>query len=310
MRTPHRKAFESVLKSFFRRAFAALGLAGLLASAPAAAEAPQVAHPALWQVSDADTTIYLFGTIHLLPQDLQWRTAKFDQALNNSQELVVETIVDQQHPEAIQAAEFSLGFRQGLPPIADRVPPAKVAKLRAAIVASGIPEKVYDQMETWLAAIQLLGVQFRTMGLKGSDGPEEILRQQFLSEKKPIGQLETNVEQFGYFDRLPEKAQRALLEGAIEPQIGMDKDYSTMLASWSRGDVKRIANSFNHELADSPELKQALLEQRNANWAKWIEQRMAQPGTIMVAVGAGHLAGGDSVIARLQKDGYRVRRLQ
>ena len=299
-----------MLKSFFRRAFAALGLAGLLVSAPAAAKAPQAAHPALWQVSDADTTVYLFGTIHLLPQDLKWRTATFDQALNNSQELVVETIVDQQHPEAIQAAEFSLGFRQGLPPIADRVPPAKVAKLRAAIASSGIPEKVYDQMETWLAAIQLLGVQFRTMGLKGSDGPEEIMRQQFLSEKKPIGQLETNIEQFGYFDRLPEKAQRALLEGAIEPQTGMDKDYSAMLASWSRGDVKRIANSFNNQLADSPELKEALLEQRNANWAKWIEQRMAQPGTIMVAVGAGHLAGGDSVIARLQKDGYRVRRVQ
>lgn len=310
MRTALRKAFESVMKSLFRRAFAALGLAGLLVSAPTAAEAPQTARPALWQVSDADTTIYLFGTIHLLPQNLQWRTAKFDQALDNSQELVVETIVDQQHPEAIQGAEFSLGFRQGLPPIADRVPPAKVAKLRAAIASSGIPEKVYDQMETWLAAIQLLGVQFRTMGLKGSDGPEEIMRQQFLTEKKPIGQLETNLEQFGYFDRLPEKAQRALLEGAIEPQTGMDKDYNGMLASWSRGNVKRIANSFNHDLADSPELKQALLEQRNANWAKWIEQRMAQPGTIMLAVGAGHLAGKDSVIARLQKDGYRVERVQ
>ena len=298
------------MKSFFRRVSAALGLAGLFVSLPAAAEAPQTARPALWQVSDADTTVYLFGTIHLLPQNLQWRTARFDQALNNSQELVVETIVDQQHPESVQAAEFSLGFRQGLPPIADRVPPAKVAKLRAAIASSGIPEKVYDQMETWLAAIQLLGVQFRTMGLKGSDGPEEILRQQFLAEKKPIGQLETNLEQFAYFDHLPEKAQRGLLEGAIEPQTGMDKDYNGMLASWSRGDIKRIANSFNHDLADSPDLKQALLEQRNANWAKWIEQRMAQPGTIMVAVGAGHLAGGDSVIARLQRDGYRVQRLQ
>ena len=83
-----------------------------------------------------------------------------------------------------------------------------------------------------------------------------------------------------------------------------------MLASWSRGNVKDIASTFNHDLADSPDLKQSLLEQRNANWAKWIEQRLAQPGTIMVAVGAGHLAGSDSVIALLQKDGYRVQRLQ
>jgi len=300
-----------MLKSLFRRAFAALGLATLLVGAPTAAKAPaQTAQPALWEVSDADTTIYLFGTIHLLPEDLQWRTAKFDEALNSSQQLVVETIVDQQHPESLQAAEFSLGFKQGLPPIAQRVPPAKVAKLRAAIAKTGIPENYFNQMKTWLAAIQLLGVQFRTMGLKGSDGPEEVLRQQFLSEKKPIGQLETNAEQFSYFDRLPEKAQRALLDGAIEPQTGMDKEYNGMLASWSRGNVKQIAQTFNHDLADSPDLKQSLLEQRNANWAKWIEQRMAQPGTIMVAVGAGHLAGSDSVIALLQKDGYRVERLQ
>ena len=300
-----------MLKSILRRAFAALGIAGLLAGVPAAAEAPpKTAHPALWEVSDADTTIYLFGTIHLLPEQLQWRTAKFDQALNSSQQLVVETIVDQQHPESLQAAEFSLGFKQGLPPIAQRVPPAKVEKLRAAIAKTGIPESYFNQMKTWLAAIQLLGVQFRSMGLKGSDGPEEILRQEFLTDKKPIGQLETNAEQFSYFDRLPEKAQRALLDGAIEPQTGMDKEYNGMLASWSRGNVKAIASTFNHDLADSPDLKHSLLEQRNANWAKWIEQRMQQPGTIMVAVGAGHLAGSDSVIALLQKDGYRVQRLQ
>jgi uncharacterized protein YbaP (TraB family) len=310
MPTPHRKAFEFMVKNLFRRLFAALGVAGLLTAAPVAAEIPQTARPALWQVSDADTTIYLFGTIHLLPEHLQWRTAKFNQALDSSQQLVVETIVDQQHPEAIQSAELSLGFSKGLPPIADRVAPDKVARLRAAIAKTGIPEKMYDQMDTWLAAIQLLGVQFRSMGLKGSDGPEEILRQQFLSQQKPIGELETNVEQFGYFDRLPEKAQRSLLEGALDQPSGMDDEYKGMLASWSRGDVKHIASTFNHDLADSPDLRHSLLEQRNANWAKWIEQRMGQPGTIMIAVGAGHLAGNQSVIALLQKDGYRVRRLQ
>ena len=90
----------------------------------------------------------------------------------------------------------------------------------------------------------------------------------------------------------------------------MDKEYDGMLASWSRGDVSEIASTFNHDLSGSPALKQALLEQRNGNWARWIEQRMQQPGTIMIAVGAGHLAGPDSVIARLQHDGYSVKRLQ
>jgi uncharacterized protein len=299
-----------MLKSLVRRIGAVFGLSLLLGAIPAEARQPQVAHPALWEVSDPDTTIYLFGTIHLLPETLKWRTPVFDEAIDESQQLIVETIVDQQNPQSILSAEASLGFKQGLPPITNRVPPRDVPKLKAAIAKTGVPEKVFDQMKTWMAAIQLLGLQFHDMGLKATAGPEEILRQQFLSAHKPIGELETNIEQFTYFDQMSEKAQRSLLEGAIEPQSSAAKEFDAMLVPWSRGDVKAIAHTFNHELSDSPEIRKSLLDKRNANWAKWIEQRLAQPGRIMVAVGAGHLAGKNSVIAKLQSDGYQVRRLQ
>lgn len=299
-----------MLKSLARRVAAVLGLSLLFGTAPAGARTPQVARPALWEVSDPDTTIYLFGTIHLLPQSLMWRTPVFDKAVDESQQLVVETIVDQQNPQSILSAEAALGFKQGLPPIAQRVRPANVPKLRAAIVKTGVPEKIFNQMKTWMAAIQLLGLQFRDMGLKATAGPEETLRQQFVSAHKPIGQLETNLEQFTYFDRMSEKAQRNLLEGAIEPQSTAAKEFDEMLAPWTRGDVRNIALAFNRELSDSPEIRKTLLDDRNANWAKWIEQRLTQPGTIMLAVGAGHLAGKNSVIEKLKSDGYQVRRLQ
>ena len=83
-----------------------------------------------------------------------------------------------------------------------------------------------------------------------------------------------------------------------------------MLKAWSHGDVEGIAKTFDRDFSTSPPLQQALIHQRNANWSKWIEQRMAQPGAVMVAVGAGHLAGKDSVLEMLKKDGYSVRRLQ
>lgn len=303
------EVFGSMLKTLVKR-FAALCVLPLLAATPAEARTPQAARPALWVVSDPDTTIYLFGTIHLLPEKLQWRTPVFDRAANDAQQLIVETIVDQQDPRELQAAEFNLGLKQGLPPIAQRVPPKKLARLRAAIAKSGVPEKFYDQMKTWLAAIQLLGVQLREMGLKGSSGPEEILRQQFLAAHKPIGQLETPIEQFGYFDHLSEKAQRELLEGSIEPDGAATKSFDAMLRPWSNGDIPGIAVAFRQELKGSPEIRRALLDDRNAHWTKWIEQRLAQPGTIMVAVGAGHLAGDTSVVAKLKADGVQVKRLQ
>jgi uncharacterized protein len=299
-----------MLKSLLRRAGAALGLSFLLVAGGAQAKAPRVAHPALWEVSDPDTTIYLFGTIHLLPEHYQWRTAKFDQAMDRSQKLVVETIVDDKNPTKLMTAMASIGFAKGLPPIAERVSPDKRAALDAAIAKSGVPRMVFDQMKTWTAGFTLLSTQFRDMGLKGADGVEAVLRERFTTEGKPIGELETNLEQLGFFNTLPEEAQRALLEGALGEQNGMDEEFAGMLDSWAKGDVKGIARTFDRDLAASPALQQALIRTRNANWTKWIRGRMAEPGSVMVAVGAGHLAGSDSVIAMLKQQGLKVRQIQ
>jgi uncharacterized protein YbaP (TraB family) len=284
-------------------------VAALLSIGSAAqARAPQTAKPALWQVSDADTTIYLFGTIHLLPSDLKWRTPKLDQALTSSQELVVETIIDDKNPVKLMSAMASIGLAKGLPPIVERVPPAKRAALRAAIKKSGVPETAYNAMKTWMAAFLLLSNQFRDMGLSG--GVEGVLRNDFIASNKPIGELETNVEQLSFFDRLPEAAQRNLLEGALEENTTVKRDFGGMLDAWSRGDVKGIAKTFDHDLSTSPELRDSLIRQRNANWSKWIERRMTQPGAVLIAVGAGHLAGPHSVLEMLKKDGYKIQRVE
>lgn len=300
-----------MLKSIFRRAAAALGLGALLIGAPATARAPQAGRPALWQVSDADTTIYLFGTIHLLPDNFQWRTTKFNEAVASSQQLVIETIVDEKDPTKVMSAMASLAFNTpNLPPLIDRVPPDKRAALAASVKKSGFPPQAFDRMETWAAAFILLGNQYRAMNLKGDEGVEAVLRNNFTTAGKPIGELETNVQQFSFFDALPEKAQVALLVGALDDSQTAHQEFTGMLKAWSVGDVAGIGRTFDRDLAGSPELAQALIHQRNANWSKWIEQRMAQPGALMIAVGAGHLAGGGSVIAMLQQDGFRVRRVQ
>jgi uncharacterized protein YbaP (TraB family) len=298
-----------MMKSLLRRAFAALGLAALLVAAPATART-ESAHPALWSVSDADTTIYLFGTIHLLPDNYQWQTPKLSQAVQGSQELVVETIVDTKDPTKLMSVLAALGFAKGLPPLAERIPAEKRPALEEALKKSGVPRPYFDQMKTWTAAFLLLADQFRDMGLKGDQGVEQVLRDTFTSEGKPIGQLETNAQQFGFFNTLPEKAQVALLLGALDKPQDTKEDFAGMLKAWSRGDVEGIARTFDRDLAASPELRQTLIRQRNSNWSRWIGQRMGQPGAILIAVGAGHLAGDESVIAMLKKAGYRVRRVQ
>jgi uncharacterized protein len=299
-----------MLTRLLKRGLAALGLASLAIALAVPAEARSNRGPALWEVRDKDTTVYLFGTIHLLPKDSRWRTPKFERAVQGSQSLVLETLVDTANPQQLAGVMAALGFSSGLPPIASRVPADKRPQLEAAIAKTQIPRPMFDRMETWAAAFTLLGVQFQTLGVEGEQGVEAVLRRSFTAAGKPVGQLETNQEQLTFFDRLPEDAQRQLLEGAIEKPEEMRAQFGDMLQAWLSGNVEKIGNSFNRDLKSSPELRAALLTRRNYNWSQWIERRMAQPGTVMVAVGAGHLAGDSSVQRYLQSRGYKVKRLQ
>ena len=295
---------------WLRHGLATLGLAALAGGAAAAPAPSAVARPALWRVADADTTVYLFGTIHMLPSNFAWRSAALDKALAKSDGLVVETKVDESNLREFHATFSRLGTRAGLPPILDRVPPDKRAALATAIATSGRHMAEYDQMESWAAALILVNAQLKRLGIEGENGVETSLRNAFARTGKPIGELESNTDQLGFFDRLSESSQRVLLEGAIEQPAAMRGQFDAMLKAWTQGDIKAIARSFNAEMASSPELRDALLDRRNANWAGWVERRMAQPGSVMVAVGAGHLAGEGSVQDMLQRRGYRVTRLQ
>ena len=297
-----------MFSKFIKRCLVALGALSVAATGtPAAAREKG---PALWQVSDKDTTVYLFGTIHLLPKDSRWRTPKFEKAVQNSQSLVLETLIDTANPQQLAGIMAAMGFSSGLPPIADRVPPEKRPLLEAAIAKTKIPRAMFDRMETWAASFTLLGVQFQMLGVEGEQGVEAVLRRSFSAAGKQVSQLETNQEQLAFFDRLPEAAQRELLEGSIDNPTEMRSKFDGMLKSWLDGDVGAIGDTFNADLQNSPELKAALLTRRNYNWSQLIELLMAQPGTVMVAVGACHLAGDDSVQRFLQGRGYKVKRLQ
>jgi uncharacterized protein YbaP (TraB family) len=301
------------MRKFLTRTATAIA-AGALAFTPLVAKAPaakaSAAKPAMWKLADKDTTIYLFGTIHLLPKGTEWRTATFNKAASSASDLVVETIIDEANPASAAAEMMKLAVSPNLPPLLDRVPADKRAGLTAAAAKSGVPMAVLDKLETWAAAFILLGVTMKDLGLDPGSGVETSLKTEFAAAKKPIGQLETNAEQFGFFDTLPEPAQRKFLESLLDDPAKGKAQFNEMLSVWSRGDAEAMGETFNRELKDSPDLRENLLRKRNANWNIWLQRRLAQPGTTMVAVGAGHLSGGDSVIAMLRKSGYKVKRVQ
>jgi hypothetical protein len=292
-----------------RRLAVGLGLlAGACTTAPSPAP-PSGPRPAMWKVADADTTIYLFGTIHMLPEGLQWRTPAFEQAMAASDALVTEAVLGED-PAAAGVAMGRLAFSPGLPPLAQRVPPAKRQALAAMIKQTGLPAAALDGLETWAAALSLLSASFQQIGLTPEHGVERKLEAAYKAAGKPVSGLETLDIQMRYFDRLSEEAQRAFLVGVIDSPADSRAEFEEMVKAWAAGDTDAIAETFDAETSFSPELRAVLMTRRNAAWAEWVRRRLEQPGTVLVAVGAGHLAGKDSVQRMLAGQGVRAARVQ
>ncbi|WP_442680555.1 TraB/GumN family protein [Sphingomonas sp. ASY06-1R] len=284
-------------------------LAPLLLLAAGPAPAPPPAHPALWKLADADTTIWLFGSIHVLPAGTQWLSPRIRQAIAGSQSLTLEIAdLDSQNVPALVQA---MGRADNLPPLLDRVPAGKRAALTKIVAASGYPPATLDRLKTWTAAFFLTAVALQQAGLSKNDaGVEPQLTELFKAQHKPIEGLETARQQLSFFDRLPEKSQRAFLVATLEEPKKARADFDRMVAAWARGDPAALARAFAEDPEFTPELRDLLIRERDRNWADILAKRLDQPGTIFVAVGAGHLVGPDSVQKMLAAKGLKVTRIQ
>lgn len=290
------------------------GLAGLaLLAACASASTPPPADiapkPAMWKLSDADTTLYLFGTVHVLPKDFAWRTPAFDRAAKAADSLVLE-VADGADSAKMAATFAGLAMSPGLPPVEQRVPADKRAGLDILIAKAGVPEAALDQFESWAVAITLAAGMLGELGFSPAYGIEPQLTAEFKARGLPISGLETSAQQLGFFDGLPEAAQRAFLVSMVDEAADAKGEFNRMTRAWVSGDTKAIALTFDDELKMTPELTDILLVRRNAAWSDWLAKRLDTPGTVLVAVGAGHLAGEDSVQAMLAKRGLKVVRIQ
>lgn len=284
----------------WRAGFAALAL--LLTGCDR--RAPIDARPALWRVSDADTTIWLIGTIHALPTAVRWETPEIARAIAAADTLILEV-----PPATADAhAQFEAVARQpGLPPLAARVAPGDCAMLARGIAAAGQSPDDLTGYKTWGAALVIGAGAGRISDASGDVGVEPVLAERFAG--KAIGALETRDGQLRVFDRLPETAQRALLLDAVREAVDPALGYRTLLAAWVKGDTVALAASLDSVRRD-PVMADALIDQRNRRWAGAILRRLARPGRVLVAVGAGHLVGAGSVVDLLRARGVRVERLQ
>jgi uncharacterized protein YbaP (TraB family) len=289
---PRAPARRGTARSLSRRLAAAALLPALvfagLPAAPAAAisitnvSAPTEVGPALWVVQDTDTTIYLFGTFHALDGRSNWFTRSIRAAFDASDELVLETLVPEDPAELqsiLSRHSIAREPRAGEPIIDVNRAPSFVASAGQAMSAG------------------------RTMGMSVDQGADAVLRRAADASGKPVAGLESFEFQLSMFGRLPAPPAGRHGGGNLSKLMG------GMQSAWKRGDNDDFAAILGNIRVQSPQTYKTLFSDRNANWAGWIANRMAQPGTVFVAVGTGHLVGPDSVQSQLAARGITSARI-
>ncbi|MDE1894850.1 MAG: TraB/GumN family protein [Xanthomonadaceae bacterium] len=265
-----------------------------------------LARPALWVVKHADTTIYLFGTVHLLPHDTSWRYPALEQALAKSQTLYIELTDDD------QATVSALVLRYGLDPahpLGSLLDAAQLRQVQRAVAQAGVPGgmQAVGMMRPWLAALTLTTAPLLKAGLDPQQGVDRQLQAQMLAAGKPVLGLETADQQIHLLADMPDTLQLKFLQATLKDADKDGSELTGLIDAWKDGDTGRIARIEAEDLRQqAPALYQRLLVQRNRTWAARIAAMLQQPGTTFIAVGAAHLAGPDSVQAQLRQLGIAV----
>jgi len=258
----------------------------LLAAAALAAAFPAVpppqSTPAMFEIHDSDTTIYLFGTFHALDGDHEWFDSGVRDAFEQSNELVLETLL----PEGPNAAQ----------------------EIKQSIAAPSVAPSA-----AFLTTTKMAINAGRSQGMQINNGADMVLRHVAEAEGKPVEGLETLQLQLNMFNHLrmttPATAKAGQPVGGQSMQ-DLSQAMADMQSAWKRGDQSVFVRMLEQLGSAAPETYRMMFTERNARWADWIAARLQTPGKVFVAVGAGHLAGKGSVIDLLQKQGLKVERVQ
>jgi uncharacterized protein YbaP (TraB family) len=262
--------------------------------------------PSLWHVQGAAGEVYLLGSVHVLPPNLNWRTPSINRGLMRADVFVFEVPQDDAAVAELQALIQQRGF---LPPgmsLRAMLRPETRADYDALVADSGLSAAELDRQRPWLAGIQMLFSQMRKLRYAANSGVDSVLGAMAAKDKKPVRYLETIQEQFALLAPEDRKLELQEFEAGLKDLRDLGTELEPMIKAWSNGDQAELDRLINGSLKDYPAARKELLDDRNANWLPKIQAMLKEKHVFFIAVGAGHLTGPKGVPALLRKAGYKV----
>ncbi|HUO91702.1 MAG TPA: TraB/GumN family protein [Rhizomicrobium sp.] len=264
------------------------------------------AHPALWTVHSKTATVYLLGSIHLLPANVDWHTPEIDRAMDSASTFMFEAPLDA--AGKAQVAEFvrTHGAMPAGTTLRSILPPKVRADYERALAAAHLVPEQLDGERPWLAAIVLDVAYLQHMHYVVSDGVDQQVYGYAVAHKKAVQTFETPAQQLSLFMPKDEKLEIAEFDANLKDFEAEESIIGAMIDAWGAGDAKSVGRLVNKSLDAEPGARKILIDDRNRNWIKILDDVLAKPGVTFVTVGTGHLVGPGGVPALLRKKGYKV----
>lgn len=264
--------------------------------------------PAMWVIRDEDSTLYLFGSFHLLKPTTGWSSPRLEEAFASADQIWFE-LTDMDDVAQVGQLMQQHGLSPDRP-LSSLLTPADIEALDKAAAKMGATAAAFDPMRPWLVSLQLALVQMMANGYDANAGVEKVLMGRAATLGKPINGFETMAEQIQIMAGIPEEGQVQMLRSALEDLNDTPDDIEKLAHAWASGNVDAIENDMVHKMkAETPSSYDAMLTRRNANWTRQIKQILDGSGTAFIAVGAAHLAGPDSVQSMLAAEGIESERV-
>ncbi len=281
------------------KSFVTLFVALAFASAAAA-------EPPIWVVKDKDSEIVLFGSVHVLPPNINWIPPVLSRALKDADDVWFELPVDAQSDADTAALATQTGV---LPPdgsLFKLLSPDDAALMSRVAANYDVSTALLDRLQPWLAEIALAGGAYRRLGADASTGVEKTIAAMATPKAKRRA-FETPAEQIALLSGGPMDEQIASLRETMHEMEDKPDEFQVLVKAWVDADIPTLEKEAIDPIRDSsPDLFRRLVTDRNARWTEVLDTRLKGHGKTVVVVGVGHLIGPDGVPARLRALGYSV----
>jgi uncharacterized protein YbaP (TraB family) len=286
---------------------ARLGALAVAAGLAALAAGSARAEPALWEVTGGESSVWLFGSVHLLPEGGFAIGGPLADALAEAERVCME--IDPDAHDEMATASLTMAravdpegrdLFELLGPDADSV--------RSAAEDAGVPLEALAMFEPWFAGLTVSVMALQAHGYDVEHGVEQIIQGRAREAGKSGCGLETLDGQLGLLDSLPAGLQKEILLQAIEEAGDIEELIEPMLEAWRSGDESGLLQSLEEDFEGYPDLAEALIYQRNARWADQVEDMLKGDDDVLVVVGAMHLVGDRGLPALLEERGYGIER--